>query len=144
MGDPGASDERVRAALRSANADAVVAGLPDGLRTRIGEGGRRLSTGEAQRIALARAFLREPSLVLLDEPAASLDPEGAALVEDAIAALCRGRTAVIATHRLGPAGDADRVVVLDGGRVVEDGAPGRLRGDGAFAALRRDGAPVPA
>lgn len=144
MGDPGASDERVRAALRSANADAVVAALPDGLRTRIGEGGRRLSTGEAQRIALARAFLREPSLVLLDEPAASLDPEGAALVEDAIAALCRGRTAVIATHRLGPAGDADRVVVLDGGRVVEDGAPGRLRGDGAFAALRRDGAPVPA
>jgi ABC-type multidrug transport system fused ATPase/permease subunit len=144
MGDPSASDAEVWAALEEAGAAALVRGLPDGLRTRVGEGGRRLSAGEARRVALARAFVRAPSLVLLDEPAASLDAEAAALVEDAIARLCRGRTAVIATHRLDMARDADRVVVLDGGRIAEQGAPGELAHDGPFAALRRDDVTVAA
>lgn len=143
MSNPSASDAAVRAALRSANADALADGLPEGIATRVGDGGRRLSTGEAQRVALARAFLRDPSLVLLDEPAASLDPEGAALVEDAIARLCRGRTAVVATHRLGLARTADRVVVLEGGRIAEEGSPEELLARaGAFAALDRDAAAV--
>jgi ABC-type multidrug transport system fused ATPase/permease subunit len=144
MGDPSASDADVWAALGEAGAAALVRGLPDGLATRVGEGGRRLSAGEARRVALARAFVRTPSLVLLDEPSANLDPEAAALVDAAIARLCRGRTAVIATHRLDAARDADRVVVLDGGRVAEQGAPDDLAGDGPFAALRRDEAPVAA
>lgn len=144
MGDPGATASAVWAALDAAGAGDLVRGMPAGLGTPVGEGGRRLSAGEARRIALARAFVRDPSLVLLDEPAANLDPVAAALVEDAIARLCRGRTAVIATHRLDMAGDADRVVVLDGGRVAEQGAPGALGHDGPFAALLRDAATVAA
>jgi ATP-binding cassette subfamily C protein CydD len=138
MGDPAASDARVWAALEAANAAALVRALPDGLATRIGEGGRRLSTGEVRRVALARAFVRDPSLVLLDEPAAGLDPASAALVEEAIARLCHGRTAVVATHRLAITAGADRVVVLQEGRVAEEGAPAALAPDGPFAALRRD------
>ena len=115
LGDPSASDARVWAALEAANAAALVRSLPDGLATRIGDGGRRLSAGEARRVALARAFVRAPSLVLLDEPAADLDAASAALVEEAIERLCRGRTAVVATHRLAMTAGADRVVVLSTG-----------------------------
>ncbi len=135
MGDREASDDRVMAALRDANAAAVVAALPEGLDTRVGEGGVALSAGESQRIALARAFLRDAPLVLLDEPTASLDPEGAALVGDAIARLSEGRTVVLAVHRLALARRADRVVVLEEGRVVECGAPADLEAaGGAFRA----------
>ena len=135
MGDREATDDRVMAALRDANAAAVVAALPEGLDTRVGEGGVALSAGESQRIALARAFLRDAPLVLLDEPTASLDPEGAALVGDAIARLSEGRTVVLAVHRLALARRADRVVVLEEGRVVECGAPADLEAaGGAFRA----------
>lgn len=135
MGDPAASDERVWAALRDANADALVRGLPEGLATPVGEGGHELSAGERQRIALARAFLRDAPVVLLDEPTASLDPEGAALVGDAIARLSEGRTVVMAVHRLALALSADRVVVLEEGRIVERGSPADLTaGAGAFRA----------
>ena len=133
MGDPHASPERVRDALRSANADAFVSTLPGGVETRIGEGGVRLSAGEGQRIALARAFLRDAPLVLLDEPTANLDPEGAALVAEAIERLSRGRTVVLAAHRLSMALGADRVVVLGEGRILECGTPGELESArGAF------------
>ncbi len=138
MGDPAADEARILNALRSANAGALVDRLPEGIHTRVGEGGRPLSAGEAQRVALARAFLRDPSLVLLDEPVANLDPEGAGLVEDAIERLCRGRTAVLAVHRLGLARSADRVVVLSGGRVTQDGDPAVLAETaGAFGAQVR-------
>jgi thiol reductant ABC exporter CydD subunit len=135
MGDREATDARVWAALRDANAETVVAALPEGLDTRVGEGGAVLSAGESQRVALARAFLRDAPLVLLDEPTASLDPEGAALVGDAIARLSEGRTVVLAVHRLELARRADRVVVLEEGRVVECGTPAALEAaGGAFAA----------
>lgn len=145
MGDPAASDARVLAALREANAAALVEALPDGLDTPVGGGGVPLSAGEAQRVALARAFLRDPSLVLLDEPTASLDPEGADLVWDAIERLCSGRTAVIAVHRLALAGRADRVVVLEAGRIAESGPPLELAAaGGAFRAqLDADAVAVP-
>ncbi len=144
MGDRDASDERVHRALQAANAGAVAAALPDGIRTRVGEGGVRLSAGETQRVALARAFLRDAPLVLLDEPTANLDPEGAALVADAIERLCEGRTVVLAAHRLSLALRADRVVVLERGRIVESGAPGDLAAAaGAFRA-QLDAAAVPA
>jgi len=141
IGDPGASDARVRAALRDAGAGALVAGLPDALETRVGDGGVPLSAGEAQRVALARAFLRDAPLVLLDEPTASLDPEGAELVWDAIERLCAGRTAVVAVHRLALARRADRAVVLDRGEVVECGPPAELaEAGGAFGAQLDAGA----
>jgi len=144
MGDAGATDARVLEALRAANAGAVVASLPDGIETRVGEGGLRMSAGEAQRIALARAFLRDAPLVLLDEPTASLDPEGAALVAGAIERLSEGRTVVLAVHRLSLALRADRVVVLEEGRIVECGAPRDLiSAGGAFQAqLDAAGAPT--
>jgi thiol reductant ABC exporter CydD subunit len=135
MADPGASDERVRAALAAANAGALVEALPEGFETRVGEGGLPLSAGEAQRVALARAFLRDAPLVILDEPTAALDPAGAALVGDAIERLSAGRTVVIAVHRLALARRADRVVVLDAGRIVESGPPAELEAaPGAFRA----------
>ena len=103
MGDPGADEPRIDDASRSANAAMPSSACPR--HPHPGRRGRRpLSAGEAQRVALARAFLRDPSRVLLDEPVANLDPEGAALVEEAIERLCRGRTAVLAVHRLGLAG----------------------------------------
>ncbi|MGD9694443.1 MAG: thiol reductant ABC exporter subunit CydD [Thermoleophilia bacterium] len=135
MADRGASDARVREALAAAGAGRLVASLPRGIDTAVGEGGRALSAGEAQRVALARAFLRDAPLVLLDEPTAALDPATAAEVAEAIERLCRGRTAVMAVHRLDLARRADRVVVLEGGRVVEVGPPEMLGGlHGAFGA----------
>jgi thiol reductant ABC exporter CydD subunit len=121
---PDASDRAVREALAAAGALAVVDGLPDGIETVVGEGGRRLSAGEAQRIALARAFVRDASLVVLDEPTAHLDPATAREVSEAIAALCRGRTALIITHDPALAELADRIVELDAGRIVPHGRSG--------------------
>ncbi len=101
LGAPGASLERVREAARLAEADAFVSALPDGYGTRLGERGARLSAGQRQRIALARAMCRDAPLVLLDEPTAHLDPENAAAVRTAVARLLRGRTAVIVAHDAG-------------------------------------------
>ena len=142
MGDPGASDERVLEALRAANADGVVAALPEGVATRVGEGGARLSAGEAQRVALARAFLRDAPLVLLDEPTANLDPESAALVGAAIERLSMGRTVVLAAHRLSLALGADRVVVLGEGRILECGTPGELEEAGGPFQAQLEAAPA--
>ncbi|MCK9872887.1 thiol reductant ABC exporter subunit CydD [Nocardiopsis dassonvillei] len=101
LGAPGASMERVREAARLAEADAFVRALPDGYDTRLGERGARLSAGQRQRIALARALCRDAPLVLLDEPTAHLDPENAAAVRTAVARLLEGRTAVIVAHDTG-------------------------------------------
>ncbi len=144
MGDPDASREQVEEALRAANAESVVAALPEGLDTRVGEGGVRLSAGESQRVALARAFLRDAPLVLLDEPTASLDPESAALIADAIEQLSRGRTVVLAAHRLSLALQADRVIVLGGGRILDDGTPGELASTGGPFRAQIEAAGAPA
>ena len=119
LGDAEASDAQLAAAVTAAALDEVVAGLPDGLQTRVGEGGRRLSAGEAQRVAIARAFLRDAPLVVLDEPTAHLDGASAEVVGAAIERLARGRTTLLVVHREALARRADRVVRLTGGRLVD-------------------------
>jgi len=114
---PGASDAAVRAAAELAGAHAFVRRLPDGYRSIVGDGGRPVSAGERRRIALARAFLRDAPLVVLDEPTADLDPAGAQLIGDAVERLRPGRTMLLITHRPELAVCADRVVLLADGRV---------------------------
>ena len=114
-----AGDGRVRAAAALAGADAFVRELPDGYETVVGDGGRPLSAGQLQRIALARAFLRDAPLVILDEPTANLDPESAELVGEAVERLREGRTVLLVAHRPELARRADRIVTLAAGRIVE-------------------------
>ncbi|HHW14699.1 MAG TPA: thiol reductant ABC exporter subunit CydD, partial [Firmicutes bacterium] len=135
---PGASDTELRAAAKLAGADEFLRRLPQGYDTLLGERGLRLSGGEAQRLALARAFLKDAPLLLLDEPAAGLDPESEALVQEALARLGAGRTVLAVAHRLSTAAQADRIVVLDGGRVVEEGRHSDLLAqNGLYARLAR-------
>jgi ATP-binding cassette, subfamily C, bacterial CydD len=122
LGVPTASDRDVRAAAARANADVFIPTLPEGYDTLVGEGGRPLSAGELQRIALARAFLRDAALVILDEPTANLDPESAELVSTAIERLRAGRTLLLIVHRPELAARADRIVHLQEGRIVETSA----------------------
>jgi thiol reductant ABC exporter CydD subunit len=119
LGRPSATDAEVRRAVALAGADAFVADLPNGLETVVGDGGRPLSAGQVQRLALARAFLRDAPLVILDEPTANLDPAGAELVGDAVDRLRSGRSALLIVHRPELARRADRIVSLDAGRIVE-------------------------
>jgi thiol reductant ABC exporter CydD subunit len=116
---PDAGRDDVRAAAALAAVDDLVSGLPDGFDTVVGDGGRVLSAGERRRIALARAFLRDAPLVILDEPTADLDPASANVVGDAIASLRGGRTVLVIAHRPELAAHADRVIRLAGGRVAE-------------------------
>src|SRR4051794_13486411 len=118
LGAPGCSDEEVRASARLAGTDVLVTRLPDGYATLIGEGHRPLSTGERQGIALARAFVRNAPLVVLDEPTANLDPTRAALIADAVDRLRTGRTVVLIAHDAELAARADRTVRMDAGRIV--------------------------
>jgi len=118
---PAADDRAVEAALDACRLGDVVAGLPDGLDTQVGEGGRALSGGEARRVALARAMVRDAPLVLLDEPTANLDGESEAAVLSALRTLTEGRTVIVATHSPAVMAMADRVVRLDRGRIAETG-----------------------
>ena len=121
LGTSGTTREAVVAAARKALAEPFIQSLPRGYDTPVGEDGAGLSGGEVQRIALARAFLRDTPLVVLDEPTASLDMESEAAVGAAIEALARGRTVISVAHRLHTVRRADRIVMLDGGRVVAEG-----------------------
>ena len=125
LGVPAAPDDAVHRAVADAGLLDLVAGLPDGLQTRVGEGARTLSAGEAQRIALARAFLRDAPLLVLDEPTAHLDATTAADVGAAVARLAAGRTTLLVAHDAGLARRADRVLRLAGGTLhpVPEGAP---------------------
>ncbi|AWT36923.1 ABC transporter ATP-binding protein [Deinococcus arenae] len=135
---PDATDAEVEAALRAAHAHPFVHALPDGLQTVVGERGVRLSGGQRQRLSIARTLLARPSLLLLDEPTSAVDAESETQVVAALDELTRGRTALIVTHRPSLARTADRVIVLAGGRVVEDGHPDTLRRrGGAYATLER-------
>jgi thiol reductant ABC exporter CydD subunit len=113
---PGAPRERISAAAHAAGLEELLGELPDGLETRVGEGGRGLSAGQAQRVGLARAFLRDASLVVLDEPTAHLDADTAAAVGAAIVRLAEGRTTLLIAHDARLAAHAERAVRLDGGR----------------------------
>ena len=115
LGDPAASDRRVREAAVLAGAHDFIDRLPDGYATRVGDGGRALSPGERRRIGLARAFLRDAPLVILDEPTADLDPAAAALVCAAVDRLRAGRTILVIAHRPELIRHADRVVGLADG-----------------------------
>ncbi len=121
LGRPRADDAAVEAAARAARVTEFSRRLPDGLNTRIGEMASNLSRGQAQRVALARAFLKDAPLLLLDEPTAGLDLENEQLVLEALQALCRGRTVLTVSHRLASIRVADRVLVLNGGHIVETG-----------------------
>ncbi|GAA2646244.1 ABC transporter ATP-binding protein [Paractinoplanes durhamensis] len=118
---PGATEEDMWAALRGAQVADLVAGLPDGLDTLVGDRGYRFSGGEKQRIAIARLLLKHPSIVILDEATAHLDSESEAAVQRALATALQGRTALVIAHRLSTVRDADLILVLDEGRVVERG-----------------------
>ena len=120
-GRPDATDAEVEAAARAVGAHGFIAGLPRGYRTEITERGRSLSAGQRQLIALARAQLVDPAILLLDEATANLDLEAEATVRRAMAAVAARRTTVLVAHRLPSARTADRIVVLDGGRIVQDG-----------------------
>ncbi len=132
---PDASSGEIHAAAMAAGAD-FIADLPQGMETRIGQGGASLSGGQRQRLMLARAFLKDAPILLLDEPSAALDAHSAAQLGEAIERLTVGRTVIIVAHNLSSVLDADEIVVLEDGRVVEQGPPATLlRQSGAFAAL---------
>jgi ATP-binding cassette subfamily B protein len=133
---PEASDAEVRRAAEAAGIARFVDGLPLGYDTVVGERGLAVSAGERQRIALARAFLADPAVLVLDEPTAALDAVAQRQVIDGYQAVMRGRTTILITHRRELAMAADHVVVLDGARVVDEGRPEALAArPGAFATL---------
>jgi ATP-binding cassette, subfamily B, bacterial len=121
-----ASDEEIWAAARAANAEAFLRALPQGLDSHLGEGGARLSGGQRQRVSIARALLRDAPILLLDEATSALDAESEQLVKDALDRLMQGRTTIVIAHRLATVRAADRIIVLDQGRIVEQGDHARL------------------
>jgi ATP-binding cassette subfamily B protein len=133
-GNAEAADDAVTEAARLAVADEFVQRLPYGYRTFVGERGLRLSGGQRQRIAIARAILKNPPLLLLDEATSSLDAESEALVQQGLEAAMRGRSTLIIAHRLATVQRADRIVVLDQGRIVEIGTPAELKQSGGLYA----------
>lgn len=133
---PKATDEEVRAALAAAQCDDIVAKLPQGINTMLGPGGAYLSGGEVQRVALARAILKDAPIVVLDEATAFADPENEALIQRAFARLACGRTVIMIAHRLSTVVNADKIVVLDQGRVQETGTHAELLSrDGLYAKM---------
>lgn len=131
-----ASEEAIVEAARAANAHGFIAGFPDGYDAEVGERGVKLSGGQRQRVAIARALLRDPRLLLLDEATSSLDSASEALVQEALDRLMEGRTTFIIAHRLSTVKGADRLVVLDEGRIVQTGTHAELvREDGLYRTL---------
>ena len=138
LGRRGATDDEVLAAARAANCDEFVDRLPQGYDTMIGENGARLSGGERQRISIARALLKDAPVVLLDEATASLDVENETQVQEALSRLLAGKTVIVIAHRMRTVMSADKIVVLDGGRVAEQGSPEELlAAGGLFARMVR-------
>lgn len=138
FGRPDATDVEVRAAAEAVGAQRFIEALPEGYETDVAKRGGRLSAGQRQLIAFARAFLADPAVLILDEATSSLDIPSERLVQRALATVLADRTALVIAHRLSTVQVADRVLVLEHGRIVEDGPPAELmRGDGRYAALHR-------
>ncbi|MDN2698895.1 ABC transporter ATP-binding protein [Janthinobacterium sp. SUN073] len=127
LGKPGATDAEVLDAARQAGVAEIIARLPQGLATPVGEGGARLSGGERQRIAIARALVKDAPILLVDEATAALDAENQAAIAEALARLRGKRTVIVIAHQLSTVAMADQIVVLDGGTIREQGAPATLR-----------------
>ncbi len=135
-GRPDATDAEVMAAARAARCEDFIARLPEGYATLVGERGVRLSVGQKQRVAIARALLADAPIILLDEATSALDTESEVAVQQALSELMRGRTILAVAHRLSTIAAFDRVIVIDEGRIIEDGPPAQLRHRrGTFARL---------
>ena len=126
----------MRAAAQAAQCEEFIERLPEGYDTNIGENGSFLSGGERQRISIARALLKNAPVVLLDEATASMDAESETLVQEALSTLLAGKTVLVIAHRMRTVANADKIVVLDGGKVAEQGTPEELlRNQGVFSRL---------
>jgi subfamily B ATP-binding cassette protein MsbA len=136
-GKPGATRAEIERAARLAQAHDFIAALPEGYGTSVGERGVKLSGGQAQRLAIARAFLKDPPILILDEATSDLDAESEFLVQQALSELMKGRTVLVIAHRLATVKHADRVVVVHAGRIAETGTHDQLmaRGDGIYRRL---------
>ena len=139
FGRPGASDREVREAAKAIGAHEFISALPNGYDTEVGKRGGRMSAGQRQLVAFARAFLADPAVLILDEATSSLDVPSERLVQRALRTILADRTALIIAHRLSTVEIADRVLVMESGEIVEDGPPERLiaRADGRFAGLHQ-------
>lgn len=139
MGNENATMEEVAAAAKKASCHEFIMSLPDGYDTMVGEGGSTLSGGEKQRISIARALLKDAPIILLDEATASLDPENEVLIQSAISALVHDKTVIIVAHRLQSITNADQIVVLDDGQIIENGThEALLQKGGMYARLWED------
>lgn len=138
LAKPDATDDQIWRALAAAQIASLIQGLPEGLETRVGERGHRFSGGEKQRIAVARTMLRDPAVLILDEATSALDNTTEAALQAALDEVARGRTTITIAHRLTTIEDADQIVVLNNGRVVERGTHTQLTTiDGVYASLSR-------